>query len=539
MAAAERRVLVVDNDPDVRDAVCFILENAGFVVVTARSVAEARERLRTEIIHAAVIDVRLQDDKRPSDTTGFDLTREMPPHIPFMVFTGYENLQTVRIALGEVGAKGILSKKRRGAAADLKRYVDAMFAGYVKTNFDLQIEGEPKPETIALQLEIPPARGTASAGPSADDIEEILRVLFHDALAIKLTPLLPPEHAPTVSQAGSVVVQVRPRLNHGWGAAKVVKFGAREEIEGEAERYELFKDYAGGQRLPRQDGVACSRQTGGVTYSLLGSSEGDKRLKVFGQLYAEKDAKDVTGMLRPFFRETFGLLYAGGQEERQDLAQLYAQGLHLTPDKLRNALPDFHPEAIDEPKLHFTGLSGSYTNPYRWLVKDGQFQSLEEVISKCLCHGDLHARNILVDDEGRFWLIDFARVGLSHALRDLVELESDIKFNLLPATDLKLLLPFEQALLEPQQFSLNPAQAAFGDPGIDKAYEVVVALRSLAFELVRPPCDRHEYYLSLLLHTLNVLRLRHIPAEKKEHALLAAALLCERLDQPSSPPTRR
>lgn len=546
MTTGGRRVLVVDNDGDVRDAVRFILEGAGFEVLPAASVAEARACLLAEIIHAAVIDVRLQDDRKPGDASGFCLAKEMPATIPFVIFTGYENLQAVRTALGEVSAKAIVSKKRRGAAAELKRVVQQMFDEDVKANFALQIEGKLSPETIAGSLEIPEMPEPAAPRPAGDDVAGILRVLFRDASAITLAPLLPAgqalaELAGTLSQAGSVVAQVRPRLDHGLGAAKVVKFGARAEIEQEAQRYETFKDYAGGYRLPRLDGAAYSRQVGGLTYSLLGSGEGGKRLRVLGQFYAEETSTNVARVLGCFFRETFAELYGNAREESQDLAELYSKSLHLTPEKLRASLQSFHPEAITESTLRFAGLGMGYRNPYLFLAQSDRFRPLEAQISWCLCHGDLHARNLLVDDEGHFWLIDFARVGPSHAVRDFVELESDIKFNLLQVSDLRLLLPFEEALLDPQQFGPDPLPAAFGDPAIDKAYEVVVALRGLASELIRPPCDRRQYEQALLLHTLNILRLRHIAPGKKEHALLAAALLCERLASPitpSSPPGR-
>ncbi|NOK57759.1 MAG: hypothetical protein GFH27_549287n63 [Chloroflexi bacterium AL-W] len=63
-------------------------------------------------------------------------------------------------------------------------------------------------------------------------------------------------------------------------------------------------------------------------------------------------------------------------------------------------------------------------------MPNNQFRGFEALSRQCLCHGDLHGRNILVDDHNRFWLIDFARVERSHALCDFVELETDIKFNL-------------------------------------------------------------------------------------------------------------
>ena len=85
----------------------------------------------------------------------------------------------------------------------------------------------------------------------------------------------------------------------------------------------------------------------------------------------------------------------------------------------------------------------------------------------------LHSRNVLVDNSGNGWFIDFARARKSHALRDFVELETDIKFALLPVTDLNVLLPFEQALLEPVTLRQPLPDRLFDNNEIQKAYLAV------------------------------------------------------------------
>jgi CheY-like chemotaxis protein len=48
-------VLVVDDDPDIRDALCFVIEGAGYEVRSADNGREALERMRTEARPAVVI----------------------------------------------------------------------------------------------------------------------------------------------------------------------------------------------------------------------------------------------------------------------------------------------------------------------------------------------------------------------------------------------------------------------------------------------------------------------------------------------------
>lgn len=68
-----------------------------------------------------------------------------------------------------------------------------------------------------------------------------------------------------------------------------------------------------------------------------------------------------------------------------------------------------------------------------------------------------------------------------------------------------------------------------------KAIKVVLALRRIGRTVAGGTGyfqhSRKEYLLSLLMATLNVVRLRHIEEERKLHAMLAAAMICDQLDR--------
>lgn len=51
---------------------------------------------------------------------------------------------------------------------------------------------------------------------------------------------------------------------------------------------------------------------------------------------------------------------------------------------------------------------------------------LKNIQTLKICHGDLHARNILIDGQEAVWVIDFGHTGLHHALSDFVKLEYSI-----------------------------------------------------------------------------------------------------------------
>jgi hypothetical protein len=66
---------------------------------------------------------------------------------------------------------------------------------------------------------------------------------------------------------------------------------------------------------------------------------------------------------------------------------------------------------------------------------------------------------------------------------------------------------------------------------LKKAFGVVQGIRHIVGILADPGADMLDYYQGLLLQTLAMIRLRHVTPAKKQHAYLAAALLCERLEE--------
>jgi len=92
-------------------------------------------------------------------------------------------------------------------------------------------------------------------------------------------------------------------------------------------------------------------------------------------------------------------------------------------------------------------------------------------------------------------------------------------------------LRFESALLTREHFNDAPTIPSFEEPELRKAFRVVQGIRHIAGQLADPGADMLDYYQGLLLQTLAILGLRHVPPEKKQHAYLAASLLCERFEE--------
>ena len=104
--AAERRVLVVDDEPDIRELLELTLTRMGVGVDAAGSVAEAKARLQSGRYDLCLTDMRL------SDGEGLELVRHIaaqPGDLPVAVITAYGSAENAVAAL-KAGAFDYVSK---------------------------------------------------------------------------------------------------------------------------------------------------------------------------------------------------------------------------------------------------------------------------------------------------------------------------------------------------------------------------------------------------------------------------------------------
>jgi CheY-like chemotaxis protein len=82
------KIVVVDDDQDIRDSVQAILEAQQYTVVTAADKTEGMEKIRTEKPDLAILDVMM-----PTGQEGFDMSRELKKDpefkdMPILMMTG-------------------------------------------------------------------------------------------------------------------------------------------------------------------------------------------------------------------------------------------------------------------------------------------------------------------------------------------------------------------------------------------------------------------------------------------------------------------
>jgi len=525
MGNSKKHILVADNDPDTLAAVQFNMKMAGYKVFTANSPERAKEVLDEQIIHLAIIDMRLRNDQE-LEYSGSEVAADMPSYIPSIIYTAYEDSESIRRAVVKAKAKDSLDKKKPGTASELIETVDRVFKNDVKVNFDLEIEGKVTCEEIAEKIEITSHEGTR---PSVEDVRQILQALFHEANSICISSMFSPGTQPANKQSRSVVVLVRPCYREARGEARVVKFSEMAEIRQEESKYHHIEPLLGGNRRAVLGGTAYSRKIGGLIYTLIDGDDWES-IQLFSDYFQNSDEKALCRSLERFFDQSFHTIFESAVLKSVNLTESYCNAFHLTPQKLTLAIEALRPNENAEPHLYFEGLKETFLNPVLWILQHGEFRKFDVTSKVCLCHGDLHGRNILVNSDEHYWLIDFARVEESQAVRDFVELETDIKFNIMKDADLAALLSFECGLLTPQRFKQEVPEVEFKSKSLAKTYKVIAKLRQVAAKSLVLDDEMSEYYQALLFNTLKVLRLRHIPAAKKEHALLSAALICQRLD---------
>ena len=95
------RVLVVDDQPDVRATLSGLLSDLGCEVNSVSSRAEALIAMDSELFHVAVLDVRLDDsdsDNRDGLLLMHDIRRKWPS-TSVLILTGYSTLAIVQEAL--------------------------------------------------------------------------------------------------------------------------------------------------------------------------------------------------------------------------------------------------------------------------------------------------------------------------------------------------------------------------------------------------------------------------------------------------------
>jgi hypothetical protein len=186
------------------------------------------------------------------------------------------------------------------------------------------------------------------------------------------------------------------------------------------------------------------------------------------------------------------------------------------------AFPDLSGR-VDDGSIELSEVSRSYPNPLQ--VCPRLLNKMLEGRRSCV-HGDLHLRNVLVDEWGRGWLIDFGRVEQRHNLFDFIKLETYVRLMGLAGDAVSFSLfdyaQFEEAL---NGATLGKTVTPPQDPHLPFAYQVILAIRNIAQNYTDGANFPKEYLPALFLYCLAVTK--YYRADKPLPTRLAFVTACE------------
>jgi CheY-like chemotaxis protein len=530
------RVLVVDDLEEWRDALVEKLQSTGFQADSASTAMQTIERLDEALYHLLVLDIRL-DDADPNNTDGIELLsklnqRGLGEAIKIIILSAYGTKEQMRLAFKDYSVADFLSKDYFNPQ-DFLESVGQVFTRDMNINLALQIHWQQVSgsEEVVLNLQVNGVRvkrNPALQSRMALELEDLLCRLFYQADSVLVRPL-------ALGQSSTGVLWAQPFYTTGGGRAVVVKFGDFHKIE---EEYSNFKQYVqpfiGGGRNSTVLDLRRTPRLGGLIYSLLGAD--NEHLEEFGSFYRHAGASQIKDVLGRLFLDTCSAWYANpGKLQPYNLTRDYQEMFGFTAEKLEHALAELQKSVQSgKQKLHFKSLNSerAFTNPLQIIAGPPLVRSTYI----CTTHGDFNQHNLLVDNAGHTWLIDFQATGRGHILRDVAQLDSEIRFFLLASEEATLeeRLKMEEALCRAERFS-QVGQLLTSLPtqnrALAKAYATVVHLRTLAHRLVaqNPSDDISEYYIALFYNAVNTLRFYTLPSRQREHALLCASILADRL----------
>ena len=529
------RIFIVDDLEEWREELKEVLSRAGFAVETASTASEGFERLKNGLFHVLILDIRLQEADQ-SNEDGIHLLEELKKlglneAITVIMLSAYGTVARTRAVFKDYAVADFVFKHEFNKQ-QFREQVRHILAQHVNINLDLAVSWHAGYNWEKAMQELYGGassfqHSTSLPHHATTELTDLFCRLFSQAESILARPLAP-------GHSGASVMRVKPFYKNGGGGEVVVKFGQVEQIKKEYENYQCYvRPYTGGGRNTSVIEMRRTPRLGGIIYSLLGTA--NDQLEDFGSFYHRASASQIKEVLERLFRETCADWYANrGNLQPIDLTADYRRFLSYPPEQLDELRLDRLSSVEGKHSLTFKSLTGRHTflNPIRATESLGFVHSTYA----CITHGDFNPHNLLVDNNGDVWLIDFQETNRSHILRDVATMDAVVRFQLLTAKEATLDERFEleETLNKVDHFSQLdqlPPNLVTSNAAIAKAYDVVLYLRKQAYRLVQqnPHDDMNEYYVALLYTAMNTLRFSTLSDVQLEHALLCASLLADRL----------
>lgn len=173
--SVQQHVLVVDDEPDIRELLSLTLSRMGLQVTAAADLAEARRALHQHSHSFCLTDMRLPDGN------GLDLVREISenhPHLPVAVITAHGKIEDAVYAL-KIGAFDFVSKPVD--LGILRRLVNTA----LKLRGDVSVTDQPAPRKDST-VDAAQERLTGQS-PAIEKTRQMIRKLARSQAPIMIT----------------------------------------------------------------------------------------------------------------------------------------------------------------------------------------------------------------------------------------------------------------------------------------------------------------------------------------------------------------
>ncbi len=567
MCQGKKRILIIENVSTFRASLKRSLEADGYEVLEAATADEGRERLAQEWVHLALVDVRARTPEvdESDDESGLDLIRDKahPSYgvIPRLILTAYPEWDKVKRALapdenGITPAEDFLVKGV-DSPEEILRKVEETIERWWSPRLDIDWEAS-TPICLASFLEPEEKwQDGEHLEVSARELGALLCRAYANEPQIRKLSIRRVRRG----HARTFIAFARTHLDDAIaGREDVLKCGPREVIEQEIENY---REYV----RPHTHQIHVQRVSQTTKYATIRYNPAGGRLgacETFKDFYRDSQVEEIKALLTRLFRGEGTPLRTWYHERRvqkethegRDIFAHYNQTLKVARrerkrqingrgpiERLLTSLEKGGQLGIRVERhrntltVHVTNFGAFAVSDFMALVRGEKTLPLPAPHWWGVTHGDLNGENILVDEQGTPWLIDFERTGWGPAFRDAAELESVIRWELLRTNNMRDIVIFEEVLLKAALQSGEQTESLVDNNGgewsddLKKAARVILHLRDLLGAMYgRGPRMYQEYLVGMFFYALRFVSKDGItspgqvrsPIVRKTHALLSA-----------------
>ncbi|VAW40638.1 hypothetical protein MNBD_CHLOROFLEXI01-3503 [hydrothermal vent metagenome] len=500
---ADFQILLADDDPIFRQMSQQTLQNADFNVVTAANPNDARTILQNERIHLAILDMRMERGEDEKDKSGLLVAKQTSPLIPKIILTKFPTYQDVVELLrqdlqGHQAAVEFLDK-RKTEMDDLVLAVQKILDQYVDINWDLGIQWQPHNTFLQLVNCITPDLQDSQLASRSAEFEDLFRKLFSDFAQIIIGQVI-------TQKNGRLMLPVFAFDAVGVETRYIVSCGCQTAVLAENQRYQ--------KRVPDRLSIknlgalnsAVTTNFGATAYTFMGNDL--EAASTVAQLFRKRAIEDLLPAIDHLYQTNLGGWYETGrkQNKQADVHAFYHQWLRLDElipslTQLQRLLPALAEQALSANlvelevegrqlafRLHHEDKIVRFPDPIE-LMAQNRVPKTERALWG-ITHGRIQGNTVLVDQQKRAWLLDFAQVGRAPLLIDFVSLETAVKFDLFDHPDFSQRLAIEAKLNQTKALHDTIDLDNLGAEAINAIW-VIEKIRQNAAELAG--CDLDAY----------------------------------------------